>query len=175
MIEPCGWCARLHESGPEHCLSGPIIVCGGRDYWDRDRAFVVLDKVAARVEILSVRHGACGLDADEPFNPAYLKGADRWAHEWAMARGYPVHPYVAAWRRQGGMAGPQRNQRQIDDWDPAVPSSRPCCLIAFPGGSGTADMIRRAHAAGLKLWVVDFPRRGGGYSASGEGKCGDGG
>jgi predicted Rossmann-fold nucleotide-binding protein len=37
-----------------------------------------------------------------------------------------------------------RNQQMIDDGKPDV-------VIAFPGGSGTADMIRRAEAAGVKV------------------------
>ena len=30
-------------------------------------------------------------------------------------------------------------------------------LIAFPGGSGTADMVARARAAGVTVWVPPYP------------------
>lgn len=29
--------------------------------------------------------------------------------------------------------------------------------IAFPGGAGTADMVRRAEAAGLEVKRIDWP------------------
>jgi predicted Rossmann-fold nucleotide-binding protein len=29
---------------------------------------------------------------------------------------------------------------------------RPDVVIAFPGGAGTADMVRAATAAGVKVW-----------------------
>jgi predicted Rossmann-fold nucleotide-binding protein len=38
-----------------------------------------------------------------------------------------------------------RNQRKIDE-------GKSDGLVAFPGGSGTPDMIRRAEKAGLKVW-----------------------
>jgi predicted Rossmann-fold nucleotide-binding protein len=29
---------------------------------------------------------------------------------------------------------------------------KPDGVVAFPGGDGTADMVRRARAAGVKVW-----------------------
>jgi predicted Rossmann-fold nucleotide-binding protein len=31
---------------------------------------------------------------------------------------------------------------------------RPDAVIAFPGGVGTADMIRKARVAGVPVWIV---------------------
>ena len=33
-------------------------------------------------------------------------------------------------------------------------------VVAFPGGPGTADMVRRARAAGIKVLEVDSGDRG---------------
>jgi len=30
-------------------------------------------------------------------------------------------------------------------------------VVAFPGGNGTADMVRRAEAAGVPVWRVGWP------------------
>lgn len=141
VVELCGWCNRTHPTGPEHCLGGVVLVCGGRSYTDRRRVFAALDKLARRVEILAVRHGAAS-------------GADALADEWARLRGYAVQPYPADWSRLGRAAGPLRNAEMLAAHDPAVPSSRVCCVVAFPGGRGTADMVQRAKAAGLKVWEI---------------------
>lgn len=154
MIERCGWCYRIHEVGPEHCLGGPVLVCGGRDYAARERVFAVLDRLALRVEIDAIRHGACGLDADDPFDPCRLQGADRWAHEWALDRRIRVEPMPAAWRREGRAAGPRRNAMMLERRRPEVPSSAPCCVVAFPGGKGTAGMVALARERGLPVWVI---------------------
>lgn len=42
-------------------------------------------------------------------------------------------------------AGLARNQRMLEQCSPSA-------VIAFPGGRGTADMVRRAEAAGLPVW-----------------------
>ena len=53
--------------------------------------------------------------------------------------------YPAQWDVYGRRAGPIRNQEMIDE-------GKPDGVVAFPGGKGTADMVRRAEAAGLKVW-----------------------
>jgi hypothetical protein len=65
------------------------------------------------------------------------RGADRLAREWAKAHGVTVETYEAEWQRYGRGAGPIRNDTMIRDGDPDL-------VVAFPGGSGTADMVRRA-------------------------------
>jgi hypothetical protein len=47
------------------------------------------------------------------------------------------------WKRHGPAAGPMRNQRMLD-WGPDL-------VVAFAGGKGTADMVRRARAAGVDV------------------------
>ena len=148
-IPTCSWCARQHHGGPEHCLRGVLLVCGGRDYHDRAHVFRVLDKAMWRIEISAVRHGAC---SHSTRNGVELTGADRWADEWARARGLPVDPMPADWARHGPRAGPLRNQAMLDKGDVV-------CLIAFPGGAGTADMVRRATQRDLLVWQPARPQQ----------------
>lgn len=109
-----------------------ILVCGGRNYSDRRKVYRALDHLHAERGISCVIHGAA-------------PGADALADDWARERGISVEPYAANWKRLGAMAGPKRNQEMLD-------YGKPDAAVAFPGGTGTADMCRRAEAAGLKIW-----------------------
>jgi hypothetical protein len=44
----------------------------------------------------------------------------------------------------GRKAGPIRNQRMLDEHAPDL-------VVAFPGGRGTADMVRRARKSGVEV------------------------
>jgi len=132
--ESCAWCARQHKPGPEFCLTGVLLVCGGRDFDNAERAFAVLNRTAERVEITAVRHGGA-------------RGADNLAGLWALEHGYPEQVYPAELATKGKGAGPIRNQAMID-------AGGVVAVVALPGGPGTADMVRRARAAGLPVWEV---------------------
>lgn len=79
------------------------------------------------------------------------KGADEGADQWGKAKGIPVIVYPADWEVHGKAAGPMRNQAMID--------SKPDLVIAFPGGKGTADCVRRAKAAGIRVIEVGNARQ----------------
>lgn len=76
------------------------------------------------------------------------QGADRIAREWCICRKVECRGYAADWKRHGRAAGPIRNQRMLDD-------GKPDLVIAFPGGRGTADMVRRAIATGIR--AIEIP------------------
>lgn len=57
-------------------------------------------------------------------------------------RGFP-----ADWGSLGKAAGPIRNSLMLTEANPSL-------VIAFPGGKGTADMISKARAAGVKVIEV---------------------
>jgi predicted polyphosphate/ATP-dependent NAD kinase len=111
-----------------------ILVCGGRAYKDSTRVGEVLDAVAKKYEVTAVIQGEAA-------------GADSLAAAWARRRGVLVVGFKADWSTHGRAAGPRRNQRMLNE-------GRPDAVIAFPGGSGTANMIRKARAAGLPVWLV---------------------
>lgn len=106
-----------------------IIVTGGRNYTDRATIGRVL--AGYRDQAPTLIHGACRTGVDE-----WADFLARYVLEWR------VEPYPADWRL-GRRAGPLRNQAMVDSGADLV--------IAFPGGRGTADCVRRAKAAGIPV------------------------
>lgn len=107
-----------------------VLVCGGRDFHDRARLYRVLDKVHERYPITLVIQGGA-------------LGADTLAGGWAWKEAIPCLVVPAKWARHGKAAGAMRNQDMLA-WEPDM-------VIAFPGGVGTDDMIRRAKKAGIRV------------------------
>lgn len=103
-----------------------VLVTGGRSFEEWSKVQRLLSEVKPTVVI---QGGA--------------PGADRLAAKWADINGIPLVTYPALWK-QGKKAGPIRNAFMLAD-------SRPDLVIAFPGGSGTADMVSRAEAAGIPV------------------------
>jgi hypothetical protein len=107
------------------------IVCGGRGYGDCPMIYNALDYYhSINPFSLIIQGGAAGAD--------YL------AKQWAISRGVKHLEIRAEWKRYGRMAGAVRNQKMIND-------TNPCVVIAFPGGSGTADMVKRAKLCGIDV------------------------
>ena len=112
------------------------LVCGGRDYSDRAFLWMVLD--------------AYGPPHIGEIVSGMAPGADTLAAQWAERFGFALHQFPADWNAHGRAAGPIRNQRMLDE-------GRPDVVIVFPGGRGTADMVRRAKAAGVPIYEVGRP------------------
>lgn len=108
-----------------------VLVCGGREYADWHTMRDVLWGIHHDTRIVEIIHGGA-------------RGADEMAARWAKLADVPVAVVKADWQRHGKAAGPLRNQEMLDRHHPDQ-------VIAFPGGRGTADMVRRAKAAGLKV------------------------
>lgn len=102
-----------------------VLVCGGRDYDQQETLFRVLDELRPDHVILG---GA--------------SGADLLAKEWARLRNRGCSVYRARWKQEGRSAGPRRNERMLKQ-------GRPTLVVAFPGGSGTSDMVRRSVRCGV--------------------------
>jgi hypothetical protein len=118
-------------------MSVRLLVCGGRDYSDRERLFRILDAAMRGLTFEVLIHGGA-------------TGADALAADWAKARGVKPLPFPiskADWDRYGKGAGPRRNEKMLREGAPTL-------VIAFPGKDGTADMVRRAKAAGLRVVEV---------------------
>lgn len=115
------------------------IICGGRNYifTPEDRAW--LDELKKELPITVVLHGA-----QKTWTGKTYIGADWFGAQWGYANILPVEPYPADWINHGRAAGPLRNEKMAKVAD---------ACIAFPGGTGTADMVRRATARGLKVIV----------------------
>lgn len=105
-----------------------ILVCGGRDYADREAVERAIDAVAGGVD--TVIHG----DAE---------GADRLVAGYCTEIGIHTAAVAPNWPRWGRAAGPRRNAAML--------ALRPDKVIAFPGGRGTEDCIRQAERAGIPV------------------------
>ena len=110
-----------------------VLVCGGRDYHNKELLFRVLDASNASKPIDLIIHGAA-------------RGADMLAQAWADDRGVCCLQFAADWKTDGKAAGPIRNRKMLLE--------EPDLVIAFPGGSGTADMVRRARKAGVEVTEI---------------------
>jgi len=129
-------------------MSGRVLVCGGRHFDDRAFVFGYLDMLSESVVINTIIQGDCPT------------GADHLARMWAISRNHHFDSFPANWNAHGRAAGPIRNQRMIDE-------GRPTMGVAFPGGRGTADMVRRLKAAGI---AVHEPTAPGFRAIGGEGQ-----
>lgn len=107
-----------------------ILVCGGRDYTDFSRI----------QEVLNMR-----IDTGDTLIHGAANGADSLAAKWAAMRGVKTIAFPANWAKYGRSAGPVRNKLMLDQ--------NPDMVIAFPGGRGTAHMVRIAKDA--KIPVVE--------------------
>ena len=142
-----------------------VLVCGSRKWTDRAIVFRVLDGFGpTAADDTTIIEGQC------PYG-----GADAFAAEWAQiyddaVEHLPFPPEI----RNGVVQGPARNQRMLDEGKPDV-------VIAFKDGfqrdvpgwepgtdgkanfarpipgfakGGTEDMVRRAKAAGIPVYIV---------------------
>jgi hypothetical protein len=109
-----------------------VLVCGGRRFSDRRAVRVCLGGLIPKPTHI-IEGGS--------------HGADQLAHDWAMANEISCTTYNADWGKHGRAAGPIRNQQMIEE-------GKPDLVVAFPGGTGTADMVRRAKAAGVPVIEV---------------------
>jgi hypothetical protein len=104
-------------------------VCGGRNFSNSKLLEAVLESNTSPSDVIV--HGACD------------GGADRMADAWAEEHVRHVVRIPAQWKQRGRGAGPERN---------GVIAALPLrLLIAFPGGAGTADMVRRAKLEGIEV------------------------
>lgn len=108
-----------------------VLVTGGRDFRDKDAVFKALDAIDSEKTLHEMIHGGAS-------------GADTLAGQWALENGVDITVYEADWAKLGPAAGPARNQQMLDD-------GKPDLVVAFPGGRGTADMVRRAKAGGVRV------------------------
>ena len=110
-----------------------VLVCGGRDYQDRDHVFLQMDRLHVLYHFTEVIHGGAS-------------GADNLADEWAVSRGIHQSVFKADWKEYGNAAGPIRNQEMLM-------MGHPDMVVAFPGGKGTQNM--KLQAMGMRVPIYD--------------------
>lgn len=129
-----------------------VLVCGGRDFGCPDRRRPLPPEVIARGnrEVLTLFWELDSLDQERRVTRLIsggARGADSLAELWARSRLIPIDLFPANWNRDGKAAGPIRNRRMLEE-------GRPDLVVAFPGGSGTANMVRIATAAGVPVRLI---------------------
>lgn len=112
-----------------------VLVCGGRNYSNKDRIIEVLDALNRAESITSIVHGGC--KTWDKITRTHV-GADYLAGEWAVDMLLPVHEHLAKWKIYGRRAGPIRNRIMLR-LHPDIEY-----VVAFPGGRGTNDMVQAA-------------------------------
>lgn len=116
-----------------------VLVCGGRDFINKDVIWMALDRIARANDSdagrVSIVHGAA-------------RGVDTLAGWWAIRSKRVCHIYPANWDRYGKSAGMIRNKEMLDN-------AKPDLVVCFPGGRGTAMMRKLAEEARVPTIVVD--------------------
>lgn len=112
-----------------------VLVCGDRDYEDREQIYHVLDVYRAKIgpDMLLINGGA--------------PGADNIAREWAVDRKVDHITMYARWDIFGRSAGPIRNR--------AMAKKKPKLVLAFhpnlKKSKGTKDMVNVAEGLDIKV------------------------
>jgi hypothetical protein len=106
-----------------------VLVCGGRDFRDREYLTRMLNGLPFKTTI--VIHGGA-------------RGADTLAGEWAAARGLHCAVVNALWDYAGANAGMLRNVAML--------LLQPEYCVAFEGGHGTADMVELCLKNNIIVW-----------------------
>jgi hypothetical protein len=127
-----------------------VLVCGGRDFTDQQFVIDTLNR-------LSLDWPRTPTDKYGNWLPAVTiitggaKGADQFAADWAAINCTDYKEFKPDWS-YGKRAGPIRNQKMLDE-------GKPDLVVAFPGGRGTADMVRRASKAGVEVISIQGGQR----------------
>ena len=122
---------------PSHSLV--IVAGGGRDllWLPAQIAAVLLARTSGQL-VHGLLHGGA-------------RGADRTIGRAAHQLGWPVEVLPADWRRHGRAAGPIRNREllklAISRAEALSSAAAPVSVlvVAFPGGAGTASLVREAR------------------------------
>jgi hypothetical protein len=132
-----------------------ILVTGSRDWTDVRAVEQAINRqlplamVLPGAVVATVIHGDCPT------------GADKIAKDYAEQHPYlKQDPHPAKWKEHGKGAGPKRNQEMVElGADVCIAFVLPCkkegCRIkAVHDSHGTADCIKRAKKAGIKVVEV---------------------
>lgn len=103
-----------------------VVVAGGREYENYPELSQVLDRVISELNVPS------GMGINIVSGGA--RGADTLAEKYAQEKGYGLQVFPADWKNLGLSAGMARNKQMASAGD---------VLVAFPGGTGTENMIQQ--------------------------------
>lgn len=109
------------------------IICGGRNFDDWEYLETTLNHALKWWKLTTIITGGA-------------RGADSMAHTWAVNNKLQTLVLKADWNGMGRAAGMIRNKKMLEQG--------PDIVIAFPGGTGTENMITISRAAGVPVFIV---------------------
>lgn len=144
-----------------------VLVCGGRDFGDLDSIkndrthplWIQKEKeynyILNKLTELSISYWP-KTEEDQYGNwlpnvkiiTGGASGVDTVAIDWAVVNWCEFAEYKADWKKHGKAAGPIRNKLMLDKEEPNV-------VVAFQGGSGTANMIKLAKEKNIQVIEIE--------------------
>lgn len=144
-----------------------VLVCGGRDfgdleyntdgtpkrYGDRYKEYLFVYDTLTEMSMYSWPH----TEEDEYGNwlpdvtiiSGEARGVDSIATDWAICNWTDYKGFPADWDAHGRKAGALRNIQMLEE-------GKPDLVVAFPGGRGTAHMVKIAKEAGVEVVEVEY-------------------
>ena len=117
-----------------------ILVCGGRDFDDRNLLFEVLDGVVKGKDDVEIVSG-------------HAKGADTLAEEYAAENGIILSVFAPDWKKYGKAAGTMRNKDMLD----YISEEEPVVVAFWNGKSkGTENSIETARKMGIEPIIISY-------------------
>lgn len=117
-----------------------VIVCGDRNWTDRDYLYRTLNKIGINLVI----HGGC-------------RGADLMAQDWCKENLRLSYSLPADWAKHGKAAGPLRNAEMLEHLLRYQADGFTVKVIAFhrdiERSKGTKDMVAKARLAGVPVEI----------------------
>ncbi len=110
-----------------------LIIAGGRDYSPKREHISLLRSYLVAREVTEILSGCAN-------------GADLVGELVAGFEGIPTNKFPANWKLHGKSAGPIRNAEMAKIGD---------ALFAFPGGSGTADMVKKMQELNKPVFFAE--------------------
>ena len=114
-----------------------VLICGGRDFNDYG---LLADTLVGLI-------GQYNPEDVTIISGHAIRGADRLGERFARDNECKLEIFPADWDKFGKGAGYIRNQQMIDE-------GKPDLVVAFQGGRGTQDMIKRAKKHGIEVVEV---------------------
>jgi len=140
-----------------------VLVCGGRNYGNLkglkrdtpewDAKYLEVRHVLSTLDQFAIKHSRHydpidnWLPLDIEIIAGGASGADACAIDWAVVSWCNFYEVPAKWELYGRKAGFLRNEEML--------LLAPDYVIAFPGGNGTAHMVKIAKKAGIP--VIEVP------------------
>lgn len=122
-----------------------VLVTGGRVGIEQAQVFQILEMLCAYLSPEGLDDLVI-IDGQSPGG-----GVDQYAREWTKWAGVAIDPcpIVSSLDGYKSDAPKRRNKRMLE-------TKHPDCVVAFPGGPGTRNMMDIAYEAGVQIYDVEI-------------------